>query len=145
MCLYLHKIYINTVTYEWNFDNLRSITYFQVKPPDFNQILSILSKGAERLGRDETDSETNNTKSLVQKTNGKRHHKNAGEESNLSDQSAENEHYERRAAPQFYVEVGPGSYKSEQVTYPPDFLKNQLTKLMLLKEKRDRKKNLKQS
>lgn len=96
--------------------------------------MSVLSKGAERAGREEKDiSET-----YVSQTNVKGHHKKAPEKSILINESAEKERDQRRAAPKFYVEVGPGSYKSEQVTYPPDYFKNQLKKLMLLKEKRDR-------
>lgn len=85
-------------------------------------------------------SETEDKDDFVQRAKEKGHHKKArgGSKQPIRDDGSIHKHAERRVAPQFYVEVGPGSYKSAQVTYPPDYLKNQLLKLLRLKEKRDR-------
>lgn len=105
--------------------------------------MGALSKGAERAGREATEvPEDENLETYTQKTFVKGHHKRASEESIVPEPSEGYERDERRAAPQFYVEVGQGSYKSEQVTYPPDYLKNQLMKLLHLKEKRERNKKI---
>lgn len=140
MCICLLIIVDNTVRYYLIIDDIKFITHLQVKPPDFNQILSVLSKAPGRSGKEDT--ETLEPRNTNQKFSGKGHHKKEAPEPTVPNESAEVEHDERRAAPEFYVEVGPGSYKSKQVTYPPDYLKNQLMKLMHLKEKRERNKKL---
>lgn len=102
----------------------------------------MLSQGS---GRVETESsKTEDSHSFVQKARDKGYHRKVRKEI-MQDQSVEISHDFRRVAPYFYVEVGPGSYKSEQVTYPPDYLKNQLMKLMRLKEKRERIKKFEES
>ncbi|XP_026321667.1 uncharacterized protein LOC113231556 [Hyposmocoma kahamanoa] len=85
-----------------NSDVNHNTVTIEIKPPDFNQILGVLS-GNGRSGRDEADvSETEN-----------RHRKKALIEP-IRDHGAKYKHDGRREAPHFYVEVGPGSYKSEQ-------------------------------